>query len=186
MMPEISLNLLDVAENSIRAQASLVEIEVDVQPAQDILAVTIRDNGRGMTAEEAAHAEDPFFTTRTTRKVGLGIPFFRQAAVSTGGSFQIDSEKGKGTTVRAVFVLSHIDRMPLGDISSVIHTLIVFNEHVSFRYTYRYGERSCVLDTRRMREILGEDISFREPEVSAFIKEYLESGKAETDGGADI
>ena len=76
--------------------------------------------------------------------------------------------------------------MPLGDISSVIHTLIVFNEHVGFRYTYRYGERSFVLDTRRMREILGEDISFREPEVSAFIKEYLESGKAETDGGADI
>ena len=84
MMPEISLNILDVAENSIRAQASLVEIEVDVQPAQDILAVTIRDNGRGMTAEEAAHAEDPFFTTRTTRKVGLGIPFFRQAAVESG------------------------------------------------------------------------------------------------------
>ena len=78
MMPEISLNILDVAENSIRAQASFVEIEVDVQPAQDILAVTVSDNGQGMTAEEAAHAEDPFFTTRTTRKVGLGIPFFRQ------------------------------------------------------------------------------------------------------------
>lgn len=186
MMPEISLNILDVAENSIRAQASLVEIEVDVQPAQDILAVTIRDNGRGMTAEEAAHAEDPFFTTRTTRKVGLGIPFFRQAAVSTGGSFQIDSEKGKGTTVKAVFRLSHIDRMPLGDISSVIHTLIVFNGHIRFRYTYRYGEKCFVLDTREIREILGEGISLREPEVSAFIKEYLESGKTDTDEGADI
>lgn len=114
MMPEISLNILDVAENSIRAQATFVEITVDVQPAQDILTVLIRDNGQGMTAEETARAEDPFFTTRTTRKVGLGIPFFRQAAVSTGGSFQIDSEKGKGTTVKAVFGLSHIDRMPLG------------------------------------------------------------------------
>ncbi len=186
MMPEISLNILDVAGNSIRARAALVEITVDVQPADDTLAVTVKDNGEGMTEEEVSHVEDPFFTTRTTRKVGLGIPFFRQAAVSAGGSFQIDSEKGKGTTVSAVFVLSHIDRMPLGDISSVIHTLIVFNEHVGFRYTYRYGERSFVLDTRRMREILGEDISFREPEVSAFIKEYLESGKAETDGGADI
>ena len=186
MMPEISLNILDVAENSIRAQASLVEIEVDVQPAQDILAVTIRDNGRGMTAEEAAHAEDPFFTTRTTRKVGLGIPFFRQAAVSTGGSFQIDSEKGKGTTVKAVFGLSHIDRMPLGDISSVIHTLIVFNGHIRFRYTYRYGEKCFVLDTREIREILGEGISLREPQVFAFIKEYLESGKTDTDEGADI
>lgn len=185
-MPEISLNILDVAENSVRAQASFVEIGVDVQPVQDILTVIIRDNGQGMTAEEAAHAEDPFFTTRTTRKVGLGIPFFRQAAESTGGSFQIDSEKGKGTTVKAVFVLSHIDRMPLGDIGSVIYTLIVFNENIRFRYTYRYGEKYFVLDTREIREILGEEISFREPEVSVFIKDYLESGKSETDGGADI
>lgn len=186
MMPEISLNILDVAENSIRAQATFVEITVDVQPAQDILTVLIRDNGQGMTAEETARAEDPFFTTRTTRKVGLGIPFFRQAAVSTGGSFQIDSEKGKGTTVKAVFGLSHIDRMPLGDISSVIYTLTAFNENIRFRYTYRYEEKSFVLDTCQIREILGENISLRELEVSAFVKEYLESGKNETDGGADI
>ncbi|MWK60501.1 ATP-binding protein, partial [Pseudomonas otitidis] len=107
---------------------------------------------------------------------GLGIPFFRQAAVSTGGSFQIDSHKGKGTTVKAVFGLSHIDRMPLGDISSVIHTLVIFNEHIRFRYTYRFEEKSFALDTREVREILGDGISLREPEVSAFIKEYLESG----------
>lgn len=186
MMPEISLNILDVAGNSIRARAALVEITVDVQPADDTLAVTVKDNGKGMTEEEVSHVEDPFFTTRTTRKVGLGIPFFRQAAVSAGGSFQIDSEKGKGTTVRAVFVLSHIDRMPLGDISSTIHTLIVFNEHIDFRYTYEYADRGFTLDTREMRELLGEDISFSEPEVSAFIKEYLETNKAETDGGAEI
>ena len=96
------------------------------------------------------------------------------------------SEKGRGTEVTAVFGLSHIDRMPLGDISSVIHTLIVFNEQIRFRYTYRYGEKSFVLDTREMREILGDEISFREPEVSAFIREYLETGKEETDGGAEI
>lgn len=180
------MNILDVAENSVRAEASLVEITVDVQPRDDTLSVTINDDGCGMTEEELNRVEDPFFTTRTTRKVGLGIPFFRQAAVCTGGSFQIDSEKGKGTKVKAVFGLSHIDRMPLGDISSVIHTLAVFNENIGFRYTYRYDDRSFTLDTREIRGILGEDISFREPEVSAFIKEYLKSGKAETDGGTDI
>ena len=85
-----------------------------------------------------------------------------------------------------MFTLSHIDRMPLGDISSTIHTLIVFNEQLDFRYTYRYGEKSFVLDTREMREMLGGDLSFSEPEISGFIKEYLETNKAETDGGADV
>lgn len=186
MMPEIALNILDIAENSVRAQASHVEITVSVQPKEDILTVMIRDDGCGMTPEQVEKVQDPFFTTRTTRKVGLGIPFFKQAAESTGGSFQIRSEKGKGTEVTAVFGLSHIDRMPLGDISSTIHTLIVFNEHIDFRYTYEYADRGFTLDTREMRELLGEDISFSEPEVSAFIKEYLETNKAETDGGAEI
>ena len=186
MMPEISLNILDVAENSVRAEASLVEITVSVQPEEDTLTVVIRDDGCGMTKEQAARVQDPFFTTRTTRKVGLGVPFFMQAAESTGGSFRIDSEKGKGTTVKAVFGLSHIDRIPLGDISATVQTLIVFNEHIDFRYTYEYDAKSFVLDTREMREMLGEGISFSEPEVSAFIKDYLETNKEETDGGADI
>lgn len=185
-MPEISLNILDIAENSIRAEATLIEITVSVFPDRDQLTVIVRDNGCGMTQEQIEQVQDPFYTTRTTRKVGLGVPFFKQSAESTGGSFQIDSEKGKGTEVRAVFTLSHIDRMPLGDISSTIHMLIVFNEKISFRYTYIYGKKSFVLDTRKMREMLGDDISFSEPEVSSFIREYLDVNKAETDGGADI
>ena len=87
MMPEISLNILDVAENSVRADASLVEIIVSVQPEDDTLTVIIKDDGCGMTPEQAASVQDPFFTTRTTRKVGLGVPFFKQAAESTDGSF---------------------------------------------------------------------------------------------------
>lgn len=185
-MPEISLNILDVAENSVRAEATLIEILVRVQPKEDKLTVIIKDDGCGMTPEQVQKVQDPFFTTRTTRKVGLGVPFFKQAAESAGGSFQIDSEKGKGTTVKAVFTLSHIDRMPLGDISSTIHTLIVFNEHIDFRYTYEYAGRSFVLDTREMREMLGEDISFSESEVSGFIKDYLRTNKRETDGGAEL
>lgn len=186
MMPELSLNILDIAENSVRAGSSLIEITVSVRPESDTLTIVIRDDGCGMTEEQVKHVQDPFFTTRTTRKVGLGVPFFKQAAESTGGSFRIDSKPDKGTTVTAVFGLSHIDRMPLGDISATIHMLVVFNEHIAFRYTYEYGERKFVLDTREMREVLGEGISFSEPEISGFIKEYLETNKRETDGGADV
>ena len=183
MMPEISLNILDVAGNSIRARAALVEITVDVQPADDTLAVTVKDNGKGMTEEEVSHVEDPFFTTRTTRKVGLGIPFFRQAAVSAGGSFQIDSEKGKGTTVRAVFVLSHIDRMPLGDFGGVCLQLVTMNPAVDFRIRAEGDGKEGVLDTREVRAVLGEDISLSAPEVRAFLKDYIQENLVDIFGG---
>lgn len=185
-MPEIAMNILDVAENSVRAGADLIEITVAAQPKADTLRVVIKDDGCGMDKEQVEKVQDPFYTTRTTRKVGLGVPFFKQAALSTGGTFQIDSEKGKGTTVEAVFTLSHIDRMPLGDITSTIHTLVVFNEKIDFVYTYRYGEKEFVLDTREIREIVGEEVSFTQKEISGFIREFLETNKLETDGGADI
>lgn len=186
MMPEISLNILDVAENSVRAGAKLVEITVSAKPKQDTLTVKIKDDGCGMTQEQVSSVQDPFFTTRTTRKVGLGVPFFKQAAEMADGSFRIESEKGVGTEVTAVFRLSHIDRMPLGDINSTIHTLIVFHDEMDVLYTYEYGEESFTLDTRQMREILGEGISFSEREVSEFIKGYLDEGKLQTDGGAEF
>lgn len=182
-MPEISLNILDVAENSTRAGASLIEITVHADTIDDHLAITIADNGCGMTAKQVAQVTDPFFTSRTTRKVGLGVPFFQYAAESTGGSFSIESTPGAGTTVTAVFVLSHIDRMPLGDITSTIHTLIVYHPECDFIYHYRYNEASFTLDTREFREVLG-DIPFDTPEISAYIKEYLTENKLETDSGA--
>ncbi|CUX42996.1 Cell-division control histidine kinase PdhS [Clostridium sp. C105KSO13] len=180
------MNILDIAENSIRAGASLIEIEVSVMSSGDTLTVVIKDNGCGMSSEQTEKVQDPFYTTRITRRVGLGIPFFKQAAESTKGTFSIVSKPGKGTIVRAVFKLSHIDRMPLGDITATIYTLVVFNERIHFIYTYRYNENEFVLDTREIREILGEGVSFSNPEVSAFIKEYLISGKEETDQGNDI
>lgn len=182
-MPEISLNILDVAENSTRAGASLVQITVDTDTKADHLTVTIADDGCGMTAEQAARVTDPFYTSRTTRKVGLGVPFFKLAAESTGGSFSISSEPGVGTTVTADFVLSHIDRMPLGDITSTIHQLIVYHPDTEFLYRYLYDGNSFELDTRQFREILG-NIPFDNPEISEYIKEYLTENKLETDGGA--
>lgn len=185
MLPELSLNVLDVAENSIRANAGLVKITVDIQQEADTLSITFEDDGCGMSEEQIAKVEDPFFTTRTTRKVGLGIPFLKMAAESTGGEFSIKSKLGEGTVTSAVFGLSHIDRMPLGDITGTIHTLITFNTQTDFIYTYRFNEKFFVLDTREFKEVLG-GIPLDTPDVSAYIKEYLRENKNETDGGAVV
>lgn len=183
MMTEISLNILDVAENSTKAGATLVTITVDADFGADQLTVTIEDNGCGMTPEQVERVTDPFFTSRTTRKVGLGVPFFKYAAESTGGSFRIDSTTGVGTTVTAAFTLSHIDRMPLGDINTTIHTLVVYHPETDFVYSYRYNDKSFTMDTREFKSILG-DISFDTPEISSYILEFLNENKLETDGGA--
>lgn len=185
MMTEISLNILDVVQNSVRANAYLTRISVKADTKKDSLEVIIEDNGCGMTAKQLENVEDPFFTTRTTRKVGLGIPFFKLAAESTGGSFNIASQVRKGTTVTAVFGLSHIDRMPLGDMTSTIHTIITMNPTLDFVYEYQINDRKFILDTREFREILG-DVPFNTPEVSEYIKEYLKENKKEVDNGSAI
>lgn len=158
-------------------------ITVEADFSLDSLTVTIKDDGCGMMPEQVERVTDPFFTSRTTRKVGLGIPFFKYAAESTGGSFTIVSAPGEGTTVTAIFGLSHIDRMPLGDINATIHMLIVYHPDTEFLYTYRYNKKTFTLDTRQFREILG-DLPFDSPEISDYIMEYLTENQSETDGGA--
>ncbi len=183
MLTELSLNVLDIAENSTRANATLVEISVFVNTETDLLTITIVDNGCGMSEDQLKQISDPFFTSRTTRRVGLGIPFFKFAAEATGGSLSIESELGVGTTVKTTFVLSHIDRMPMGDISSSIHNLIVYHPDTDFIYKYEYNQNSFILDTREFREILG-DVPFDTPDVSNYIKSYLVENKLEVDNGA--
>lgn len=158
-------------------------ITVAADTAKDTLTVTIADDGCGMSEEQIAHVTDPFFTTRTTRRVGLGVPFFKYAAESTGGSFAIESRVGIGTTVTAVFGLSHIDRMPLGDMNTTIHMLIIYHPETEFCYTYRYNDASFTLDTREFKQILG-DVPLNSPDISDYIMEYLTENKMETDGGA--
>ena len=181
-MQELSLNVLDVAENSVRAGAGLIEITVEEDTAADLLSITIRDDGKGMDAETVRRVTDPFYTTRTTRRVGLGVPFFKMAAELSGGDFSIESAPGKGTAVRARFGLTNIDRMPLGDITSTIHTLVVYHPDTDFVYQYRFNGRSFTMDTRQFRQILG-DVPFDTPEVSDYIREYLNENKLDTDGG---
>ena len=178
MLPEISLNILDIAQNSISARASLIQIKVETDSDRNLLNVTIADNGKGMTEEMLTAVTDPFFTTRTTRSVGLGVPFFKQAAECTGGNFSVSSFPGSGTTVTAQFHTDHIDCMPLGDVNATVHALVTMNPSVDFIYERRADDRSVCLDTRQMREILG-DVPFDQPEVAAFIRSYLEENETE-------
>lgn len=184
MLPEISLNVLDVAENSVKAGATCVEIDVTVSAANSRLTIRIADNGCGMDAEQLAHVTDPFFTSRKTRKVGLGVPFFKQAAEITGGSFDIQSTPGVGTVVTAVFCTDSIDCMPVGNLNDTISSLVLMNETIRFVYRYTTDGSGFVLDTDEFHAELGPEVSFAEPEVTAFIREYLMMNTAEADEAA--
>ena len=171
-MQEISLNVMDIVQNSIKAKANHIMISININTNENFLNVTIEDNGKGMSKEQLKKVNDPFYSTRTTRKVGLGIPFFKHAVECTGGRFQVDSFLGQGTIIFANLVLSHIDRMPLGDIVSTIHLLITMNPNINFIYKYKLNNKEFSLDTNDLHDILG-DIPFNVTEVSRFIKEYL-------------
>lgn len=177
-MQEISLNIIDLAQNSIAAKANLIEISVEESHKDDTLTVTIVDNGSGMSQEQLKSVTDPFYTTRTTRKVGLGVPFFKMAAEMSGGSFEISSEPGKGTRICGVFGLSHIDRMPLGDINETISMLIYCNPDIDFVYKRRRDEKSFTLDTRELRKVL-QGVALNTNEVILWIKDFLREGEAE-------
>ena len=181
-MQELSLNILDVAENSVRAGAHLVRIAVAQSRSANSLVVTISDDGCGMTPEQVRQVTDPFFTTRTTRKVGLGVPFFKMSAEMTGGSFSIDSAPGEGTTVTARYVLDSIDRMPLGDMKSTFLTLVQGSPRMDFVYRLSTDKGSFEADTRAFRAVLG-DVPLDAPEVLAFLGEFLEENAAEIADG---
>ncbi len=183
-MRELSLNVMDIAQNSISAGAGLITIEVREDRGEDTLSISIRDNGRGMTPEQVEHVTDPFFTTRTTRSVGLGVPLFKMEAEMTGGSFSIQSKLGEGTVTTAVFKPSSVDMIPLGDINGTVNMLVMMNPDLDFRYTRRYtppdGEpREFSLDTRELRQVLGEDVPLNMPDVTQWVKEYLEENTHE-------
>ncbi len=172
-MHELSLNVLDVAQNSVSAGAKLIEISVCESTKESCMIISIKDDGCGMSETTVRNVCDPFFTTRTTRKVGLGLPFFKQTAEQTGGSFLIESEVGKGTLVRAEYKTDSIDCMPLGDICSTIACLVTLNPHIDFRFVSEKDDKRFVFSTMEIKEILGEEISLNEPEVAAFIEDYL-------------
>lgn len=171
-MKELCLNVLDIAQNSIVAKASLIALYVHEDTARDKLTITLRDNGCGMTEEQIKNVTDPFYTTRTTRKIGLGVPLFKMAAEMSDGDFSITSKNGEGTDVTATFLLSHVDRMPLGDMEGTMADLIYMNPELDFVYKRTRDERELNLDTRELKEILG-DVPLNSPDVRVWLKEYL-------------
>lgn len=177
-MKEISLHILDIMQNSVAANASLVELEVIEDVKKDILSFEIKDNGKGMSDEMIAKVTDPFTTGRTTRKVGLGIPLTKLAAEITGGYIKIISKIGVGTVFYAVFGYSHIDREPLGDMAQTMHQIITLFENVDFVYRHIINEKEFSVDTREIKKILG-GISLKENDVSSWIYEYLKDGEKE-------
>lgn len=175
-MKELSLNILDIVQNSIKAKATLVKITVIED--DETLKIVVSDNGCGMKADFLATVTDPFSTTRTTRKVGLGIPLLKLQAEQTGGSFSITSRHESeypdthGTETSATYYKNHIDMTPLGDIVATIVTLIQCNPHIDFVFRHKLPDREINLDTTQMREILG-DIPLNSAEVIGWVSDSL-------------
>ena len=180
-MEDLSLHILDIVENATRAGATLVEIRVREDSARDLLEITVRDNGRGMDAEMAKRARDPFGTTRTTRRVGLGLPLLEQAARETGGQLTLTSVPERGTEVTATFVASHIDRKPLGDLGATLVTLILGSPQVEFVCELDLDGETTTVDTRSLKAEL-EGTSITEPAVLALIKDLFRSSGQGTGG----
>ncbi len=177
-MLELAEHILDIAENSVRAGAKIVEIVINEDSAKDLLTIEINDNGSGMTKEEIKKVEDPFYTTKTVRRVGLGIPLLANAVAMAGGSLSLKSAKGKGTKLTATFQLSHLDRQPLGNITTTMLTLIAGNSDIDFIYKHRHSDRRFILDTRQIRKEI-EDVPINHPEIIKYIRGVIDEGLRE-------
>jgi signal transduction histidine kinase len=172
-LEDLSLHILDIAENSIAAGAKNIEIKILEDTKNDKLTIEIKDDGKGMTQEEINKATDPFFTSRTTRRVGLGLSLFKQAAESANGKMEIASEIGKGTCVTASFQLSHFDRQPLGNMAETIIMLMTANADIEIIYEYRKDDKSFIFDTKEVKKSIKE-VQFKSATVLSFVKKYIE------------
>ena len=181
-MEELSLHLLDLIQNSVKAGASLIEIIITEKAG--LLTIELNDNGCGMSEEFLQRVESPFTTTRTTRKVGLGIPLFKQAALMAGGDFGIISRQGEGTRMKASFEINNIDRAPMGDLAGTILGQVLSTPVTpDYRLLYAVEDASFEFDTREIRRQL-EGVPLDAPDVIAWMKDYLEEGIRELNGGA--
>jgi anti-sigma regulatory factor (Ser/Thr protein kinase) len=174
-MLELALHILDIAENSIRAEANLVRILIREDWPKNLFLMRITDNGQGMSPEAQQKALDPFYTTKKVRKVGLGLPMLSEAAARTGGKMTLRSKPGIGTTVSATFRLNHIDRQPLGNIASALIAVIVGNPGIDIIYKHEVNGRKYLLDTRDIKKEL-EDVPLNHPEVTSFLRKHITEG----------
>ena len=183
-MTELALHILDVAENGIRAEASEIDIRVREDWKSEFLEITIEDNGKGMDPGVMKRVEDPFFTTRTTRRVGLGIPLFKQHAEMAGGSLQLISKPLRGTRIRALFGLRHPDRQPMGDLAGIVLLMAGSYSGICFRFVYQTPKGKYIFNTEEVRNTLGIDrIEGRElkEQLKGMINENLNELGAQRD-----
>jgi len=171
-MKDLSLHILDIIQNSISAGSSFIQTEISEDPRKDLYVLTICDNGRGMNSETLQKATDPFFTSRTTRNVGLGLPLLKQNAERTGGSLSLISNPGEGTIVKATFIYKNIDRLPQGDIGGVMALLASSNPSLDFTYSHHTDKGDFKFDTREVKTEL-DGISIGNAEVKRFMKELI-------------
>jgi len=171
-MLTIALNILDIAQNSIRAKASEISVVITESKLQDLFEVIIRDNGEGIPSEIKDRVTDPFVTTRTTRKTGMGLPLLKFQSGLAGGDLTVDSCEGKGTRVRATFALSHIDRQPLGDIAGVMTILMTANPGIDFLYGHKTDTGEYNFSSKEIRDYLGIN-DFNDSRLLADIREMI-------------
>ncbi|MCK9625516.1 MAG: ATP-binding protein [Bacteroidales bacterium] len=178
-MNDLAMHILDIVQNSISAGAKWIEISVIENLVRDILNIIIKDNGKGMSAETVQKVTDPYFTSRTTRKVGLGIPLLKQSAIQSGGDISIESEVGKGTTIRANFVHSNIDRPPLGDLANAYVLLMSANPELNIVLNYSYNDNNYSISTEEIKEVL-DDVPLNNPSIVKMLNEMVSSNISET------
>jgi len=171
-MKDLSLFILDLTENALAAHASEIEIRIQEDREDNRLCLQIRDNGRGMDENTRKKALDPFFTTKTSRKIGLGLPFIKMAAELAEGSFRLDSEPGKGTTVSVEFPLNHLNTPPLGDLPATVYALSSHQEMQKFHFFYGVGSDRFEYDLDQIKSIL-DGLPLTRGDVMNFITEYI-------------
>ena len=177
-MKDLAMHIIDIIQNSIEAGADTVRLEITENTADDRFTIEITDNGRGMDQELLAKVTDPFFTSRQTRRVGLGIPLFKAAAERCDGHLALDSTPGKGTKLTAVFRHSHIDRAPLGNIIDTVVNLVAASPELNFDFSHQTGDREITFDAAELRKKL-EDVPLNNPAVINWIKNYFVEGYRE-------
>ena len=177
-MEDLSLHILDLVENAIAAKAKKIEISIQEEPKEDRLVIEIKDDGMGMDQEVSQKAADPFFTTRSSRRVGLGLSLMAQAAQEAGGRLRIESELEKGTKVVTTFQYHHIDRKPLGDMTETMTTLLLGNPELQISYIHQKDGKSYVLNSQMLKERF-KNQSLTHPEVIQWLRRHLREGLAQ-------
>ncbi len=174
-MNELSLHILDICQNSIKADANLITIIIEEDINNNFYKIIIGDDGNGMSEKTLSEFSDPFFTTRSTRKVGMGVPLFKMAAKMCNGSFNVDSILEKGTVISAIFEHNHIDRAPLGDIDETLMILILNERDIDVYYEHIFNNKKYIFDTREIRKVLN-NIPFTDYSVIMWIKDNIKNG----------